>query len=105
MRKVKLGIIGLGNMGSQHATGIWNSPTSELEVSAVADINPDRLEWAKVASAEAQSNAPERNIPVPATFTDASEMLKSGLCEAVIIATPHYQHPVLAKLLLRTAFT
>jgi predicted dehydrogenase len=93
MRKVKLGIIGMGNMGSQHATGIWNSPTSELEVSAVADINPDRLEWTKNAAAEAQSKNPERNIPVPATFTDASEMIKSGLCEAVIVATPHYDHP------------
>jgi predicted dehydrogenase len=93
MRKVKLGIIGVGNMGSQHATGIWNSPASELEVSAVADINPDRLEWTKAAAAEAQSKNPERNIPTPATFTDASEMLKSGLCEAVIVATPHYDHP------------
>ncbi len=93
MRKVKLGIIGMGNMGSQHATGIWNLPTSELEVSAVADINPDRLEWTKNAAAEAQSKNPERNIPVPATFTDASEMIKSGLCEAVIVATPHYDHP------------
>ena len=31
-------------------------------------------------------------------FEEGSELIDSGLCDAVLIAAPHYQHPVLAKL-------
>ncbi len=93
MRKVKLGIIGIGNMGSVHLQAIWNNENPEIEVTAVADINPARIDWAKGAVVKAQEAHPEYNIPTPAFFTDASEMLKSGLIEAVLIVVPHYDHP------------
>lgn len=93
MRKVKLGIIGVGNMGSAHIQSIWNNDNPDIEVTAVADINPERLDWVKDSVVKAQDAHPEYNIPTPALFSDASEMMQSGLIEAVIIAVPHYDHP------------
>ena len=82
MRKVKLGIIGVGNMGSGHLKNIKEGLCPELEVAAVADINPDRLKWAREQLGE--------DLPV---FSTAEEMLDSGLIEAALVSVPHYDHP------------
>ena len=81
MDKVRIGIIGVGNMGSGHFTNIQEGKCPELKVTAVCDIDPARLEWA-------QSKADDI-----AAFSSAEEMLDSGLIDAAIIAVPHYQHP------------
>ena len=46
-RKVKLGIIGIGNMGSGHVGNVVSGKCPDFELVAVADINKDRIEWAK----------------------------------------------------------
>lgn len=86
---IRCGIVGIGGMGTSHARFLTNNMVDNMYLSAVADINPKRLEWAKV------------NQPNVATFSTAQEMYDSGLVDAVIIATPHYDHPSLAQ----TAFT
>ncbi len=91
MNKVRLGIIGMGNIGSQHYTNVLNGNCPEIAVTAVADINPDRLEWTKNKHKQYAENNP--NIQSPVLFSDASEMMKSGLVDAVIVAVPHYDHP------------
>ncbi len=93
MRKVKLGIIGIGNMGYNHLQNIWMNINPEIEVTAVADINPERIEWAKKAIVEHREKYPESNIPDMAYFADGSDLIKSGTCEAILIAVPHYDHP------------
>lgn len=40
MNKIKLGIIGLGNMGSGHAHNIVSGKCPDVILTAVADINP-----------------------------------------------------------------
>ena len=45
--KIKIGIIGIGNMGSGHFNNILNGACPELEVRAVADIDEKRLDWAR----------------------------------------------------------
>ena len=84
MRKMKLGIIGYGNMGSSHVRQIMEGKTPNTEVTAVCDIDPERI---KVLN----ENYPE----IPA-FATAEELMDSGLCEAVLIAAPHYYHPPIA---------
>lgn len=80
--KIKLGIIGVGNMGSGHAGNIKNGSCPEIELVAIADTNPDRLNWAK-----------EQNYAENITyFNTAEEMLDSGLINACVIAVPHYDH-------------
>ena len=36
-------------------------------------------------------------MPGIQVFNEGSELIRSGVCDAVLIATPHYQHPTLAK--------
>ena len=81
-KKVRLGVIGLGNMGSSHAKKILAGECPEMEVTAVCDIKPERLDWA------------EENLGNGvAGFADAEEMMDSGLVDAVVVAIPHYDHP------------
>ena len=84
-RKVKLGIIGIGNMGSGHARNIFDGKCPELEIVAIADKNPARLDWARAQYPETVTY-----------FEDPIAMMDSGLVEAVIVAVPHYDHPTLA---------
>lgn len=85
MEKVRLGIVGVGNMGSSHLNNYVKGLMPEIEVTAVADIKPDRLERAA------------RICPSVRCFNTAKELFDSGLCDAAIIATPHYSHPSLCK--------
>lgn len=91
MKKVKLGIIGMGNMGSQHYANVLGGKCPEIDVVAVADTNPDRLEWAIQTNKRYQKD--NGDIPTLTVFSDASDMIKSGLIDAVIISVPHYFHP------------
>ena len=84
MEKVKLGIIGIGNMGSQYVHHISIGEMPEIDLVAVADINPERLEFAK------------EKMPDIKTFDTGEKMIDSGLIDAVMIAVPHYDHPPLA---------
>ena len=85
MDKVRLGIIGIGNMGSGHAKSVFAGNIEGMTLAAVADINPARIEWAK------------ENVPGVATFDNASAMMDSGLVDAVLIAVPHYFHTDMVK--------
>ena len=85
MSKVKLGIIGVGNMGTTHIRNIMEGKCPEITVAAAADRLEGRRAWVK-------ENAPDAVI-----FSEGSELIASGICDAVIIATPHYQHPTLAQ--------
>ncbi len=85
MSKVRLGIIGIGNMGTGHINNIKAGHCPEIEVTAVADINPDRLTWAA-------QNLPES----VGKFDNAEALMDSGLVDAILIAVPHYDHPTYA---------
>jgi predicted dehydrogenase/sugar phosphate isomerase/epimerase len=80
---VRFGIIGLGNMGSSHTRNFLAGKIKEMRLTAVADIAPARLEWAK------------ENIPNVHRYNSATELMESGDVDAVIICTPHYFHPPL----------
>ena len=82
MEKIRLGIIGIGNMGSGHATRIKAGNCPDFVLSAVADINPKRLDWAEKELGESV-----------ARFSTAEEMLDSKKIDACIVAVPHYDHP------------
>lgn len=84
MEKVRLGIIGIGNMGSSHAKNIIEGKTPDIELTAVADRKEDRRNWAKETLPESVK-----------IFNEGTELMDSGVCDAVIVAVPHYQHPEL----------
>jgi len=76
MNKVRMGIVGLGNMGKFHADYLLNHQVSRAELTAVSDAIPANLE----------------RYPSLAPFARSEDMIRSGLIDAVIIATPHYLH-------------
>ena len=82
MDEVRLGIIGIGGMGSGHAVNIVKGEVPYMRLTAVADISEARLSWAKNTLPEDVKR-----------FSDGREMIDSGECDAVLIATPHYFHP------------
>jgi predicted dehydrogenase len=76
MKKVRIGIVGLGNMGKYHARYLQEGKVARAELCAVSDTVAANL-------------APFKSI---ATFERAQDMMDSGAIDAVIIATPHYFH-------------
>ncbi len=79
MKKVRFGVIGLGNMGSHHARQIAEARSRDMELAAVCDI----------VESKAKEHVQKHDVP---WFTKDTELMDSGLCDAVIIATPHYWH-------------
>ncbi len=85
MEKVRLGVIGYGNMGTGHVSSVMEGRVPDMVLGAVCDTSPQRQE------------AFRQQYPQIPIFGEAGEMFRSGLCDAVIIATPHYDHPELAR--------
>lgn len=73
---VRIGIIGVGGMGTSHSRYLLNNQVSRAKLTAVCDIEPGKLERFKDLK----------------TFTDSRALIRSGEVDAVIIATPHYDH-------------
>ncbi len=78
---IRLGVIGIGNMGSVHAANVAQGKCPDFVLTAMADINAERLAWAK-----------ENISGEAALFDDAIQMLDSGLIDACIVSIPHYDH-------------
>ena len=87
MNEVRLGIIGMGGMGSAHLQMLTGgNPVPRLRVTAVADTDPEKLKLATDGRSGVRG------------FADAGELMKSGEVDGVLIATPHYFHPPLAMM-------
>lgn len=79
MKEVRLGIIGVGNMGTNHSRRILDGSVDRLKLAAVCDIDPERLK-------AFDSHGDIRQ------FADSADLIRSGCVDAVLIATPHYAH-------------
>ncbi|MEH6582540.1 MAG: Gfo/Idh/MocA family oxidoreductase [Halioglobus sp.] len=75
-QKVKLGVIGLGNIGRQHIAHVQSGAVDNCVIAALASRGSDSL-------------AAELGVP---HFTDYRELIDSGSCDAVLIATPTMSH-------------
>ena len=84
MEKVRFGIIGLGNQGSSYVFNIFDAGLVENGVlTAVCDTNPVKIENIKKGT---------KNNEI-VYFDNYITMLDSGLCDAILVETPHYSHP------------
>ncbi len=83
MEKVRMGIIGVGNMGSSHALNFDKGVIDNAVLAAICDINPDKI-------TALQGKLQNSN---PAVFNKAEDLIDSGLVDAVIVSVPHYFHP------------
>ena len=85
MDKVRIGIIGVGNMGSAHAKNVFDGCINNLELTAICDIDDGKLTWAKDKFGDAVC-----------LYKDYKDLINSGKVDAVLIAVPHYFHPEIA---------
>ena len=86
MAELRYGVIGTGMMGREHVVNIAHLP--DARVTALADPHPPSLEEAS------------RLAPGAARFSDHRDLVHSGLCDALVVATPNMTHTaVLADVL------
>ena len=87
MKKIKIGSVGLGRLGYEHACNIANLvPGAEL--TALCDVDAVRV---KAVAAE---------LNVPYTYTDVTEMVKNPELDAIVIVSPSMYHADHIKLAL-----
>ncbi len=77
MGPVRIAVIGIGNIGNLHLKNI--EALDSVTLAAVCDIVPER----------AQAAAEQYGCPA---YVDSDELLRARVCDAVLIATPHYSH-------------
>ena len=83
MEKVRFGIVGLGNQGSAYANSFFMKGKLENGVlTAVCDNDSKKIELFK--------NTVTADVKF---FSDYKEMIDSGEIDAVLVETPHYDHP------------
>ncbi len=76
MDTVRLGIVGLGNMGKTHLANIRAGKVEGLRVTCLC---------------ETVGTIPKLNEG-ESSFTDVSTMIQSGKIDAILICTPHFSH-------------
>lgn len=86
MNKIRLGVIGIGNMGSEHCRNLLAGRCPEIELCAVADIRRERREWARKTMPDSVH-----------IYESGSLLIRDHVCDSVLIAVPHYDHEPLAE--------
>ena len=81
MKHVRLGIVGLGNIGKFHTGYLLDGKIARCELTAVSDAYAPSLEPFKAKGI--------------ATFEKCEEMIRSGRIDAIVVATPHFLHTTL----------
>lgn len=84
MEHINVAVIGIGNMGSAHASCIAENKVKGMSLTAVCDISEKKL-------AEFSEKYP--NVK---RYTSYEELLDDKVCDSVIIAVPHPLHAEIA---------
>jgi predicted dehydrogenase len=87
MSKLRLGIVGLGNIGKFHAGYLLEGKIARCELAAVSDTHTPNLEPFAAKGV--------------ATFEKCEDMIRSGKIDAIVVATPHFLHTTLGIEALR----
>ena len=89
--QVRIGIVGVGNMGRAHVKHVVDLPNTRL--AALCECEVERIEAAFAADENANGRDYGGIVAKTPQFTDYAAMLDAVELDAVIIATPHYDHP------------
>jgi len=84
-QEIRTAVIGLGAMGSVHAKRLFNKEISGLKLSAVCD----------------RQTSQSASFPAVRFYSDWQKLITSKELDAVIIATPHYDHAAMSVEALR----
>ncbi len=80
MNRIRLGVIGVGNIGSAHAKALFDGKVEGAELSAVCDISPEKRAWA------------QEYFPGVEIYSNSEEFFANSRIDGVILAVPHYFH-------------
>ena len=86
---VRVGVIGVGNMGSAHAACVADRKISGMTLAAICDTATEKMEYCR------------KHLPEVALYTDWKAMLRDDSIDAVIIAVPHPMHAEIAMAALK----
>ncbi|MGF1485388.1 MAG: Gfo/Idh/MocA family protein [Opitutales bacterium] len=79
MSNVRFAIIGIGNMGTSHAKSLLANKVPGAELVAVCDYDPER----------------HKRLPEVPAFNSPEALLQARVADAILIATPHFDHTAL----------
>lgn len=85
MSDVRIAIIGVGNIGNLHASYLVEKKIKNAKLVAFCDVNSEKLKLAEVKYGSDFKFYPS-----------VEQVLTDSEIDAVIISTPHYDHPVIA---------
>jgi predicted dehydrogenase len=100
MANVRIGVIGLGSMGNFHISYLHEIEGAIL--TAVCDADVEKTKKVAASLVDIREKADSRlstRVANPQTvgqFKTYQALLDSKLVDAIIIATPHFQHPEIA---------
>ncbi len=83
METVRIAVVGVGGMGSAHARHLFAGGVKGAVLAALCDVDAARR--AELA----------RLFPGVPVYDCAEALFAAAVCDAVVIATPHYFHPVI----------
>ena len=84
MRKVRFGIVGVGNQGTHYANLLKDNKVINGELIALCDNDPEKLQIAK------DKFGSNENVKF---YDNYISMLDDNVCDALLVETPHYDHP------------
>lgn len=84
IKQLRVGIVGVGNIGTAHAKAIGQGKIEGMRLCALCDTDEGR---------RAQLT---EQYPDVAIFEQHQDLIRAGLCDAIVIATPHYFHSPIA---------
>jgi len=82
MKEVRYGIVGAGNQGTYYALRLDGKEVPESRLTAVADNNPVKIDAIRGKLSDGVLY-----------YSDYKKMLDDGVCDAVLVVVPHYDHP------------
>ncbi len=87
---IRFGIIGCGSMGREHVLNLLSSDS--CQITALMDSHPQSVSAALALT--------EGAAVTPRTFQTVEQLLDSGLCDAVVVATPNFTHAEILRKVL-----
>jgi len=84
MKYIRVGVIGIGNIGTMHATNIYQNKIQGMKLTAVCDMRQSQLEFC------------QKTFSNVTCYNDYNLLIHSGEVDAVVIAVPHRLHAKIA---------
>lgn len=84
MIHIRVGVIGIGNIGTMHANNIYGNKIQGMKLTAVCDVRQSQLDFCQNTFA---------NVTC---YSDYHSLIHSGEVDAVVISVPHRSHAKIA---------